>query len=328
MLATLLNLCGITALYSRVRNNKLIILNYHRIAGANHATDFDNDVFGHSAATFRNQLLWLRDHFEMIDEARLIELATGGPFQLDRNSALITFDDGYADNYQLAYPILKELGVPAIFFVPYNMIENRELGWWDLISWAIHKTGVKSATYGGSVLDLSTDAQKAATAKSLHAYVKATDYSQTKDVVNDLAQVLEVELPGADVQSRELMTWEQLREVSRNGVAVGSHSMSHRLLSRISDEDQAWEMSQSKILIEQKLGLPVNSIAYPVGKQNAYNEASRRLAKEAGYKVGFSFTTGYYRGVVDDAFDIKRIALGTNPALYTSEVVFPGIFAR
>lgn len=326
MLAKMLSLSGATALCSRMRSNKLIVLNYHRIYGPRHVTEFDDDVFEHSVTTFRNQLLWLRERFEMIDENRLIQLAAGGDYQLDSNAVLVTFDDGYVDNYQLAYPILKELGVPAIFFVPYNMIEKRELGWWDLISWSIGKSKVDTAEFKGMSLDLRTPQSRVELAKSLHTYVKLNDYSQTKGIVQDLAQTLRVELPSQEAQSKELMTWEQLREVSDHGVAIGSHSMSHRILAQISDEDQAWEMAQSKRLIEEKLGKPVNSIAYPVGKKTSFNDISKQLAKQAGYKAGFSFYPGVYNGEIDDSFDIRRITLASEPALYKNEVVFPGVF--
>jgi peptidoglycan/xylan/chitin deacetylase (PgdA/CDA1 family) len=124
------------------------------------------------------------------------------------------------------------------------------------------------------------------------------------------------------------MSWDQLKEVAANGISIGSHSISHRLLSQISDEEQSWEIKESKILIEERLGLPVDTIAYPVGQRTSFNGVTKRLALEAGYKVAFSFYPGSYSGAIDDLYDVRRIALSPDSGLYKNELVFPNLFFR
>jgi peptidoglycan/xylan/chitin deacetylase (PgdA/CDA1 family) len=328
VLGKIINNIGLNFVVRKLRNNNLIVINYHRISGANHHTDFDDDVFEHTAEVFRKQILWLKKNFDLIDQATLIELVSTGSFNFKGNAVLITFDDGYIDNYTLAYPILKEFGVPAIFFVPYSSIEDRKVGWWDSISWMVGKTALKRADYSNVKLDFTSAMSRSVSAKRLHSHLKVTPDSETKTLVAEMSKVLDVELPSLDRQSEELMSWGQLKEVAANGIAVGSHSISHRLLSQISDEAQSCEIKDSKRLIEEKLGLPVDTIAYPVGQKTSFNSVTKRLAQEAGYKVAFSFYPGSYSGSIDDLYDVRRIALSSETDVYMNELVFPSLFFR
>ncbi|MCG8667895.1 MAG: polysaccharide deacetylase family protein [Pseudomonadales bacterium] len=326
MLARLLNMFGVNFAVAKMKRNFLIVLNYHRIADHDHSTEFDNDVFEHSVDVFREQMVWLKQNFEILDEIHLVELAHSDNFELKRNAALVTFDDGYADNYTLAYPILKELGMSAIFYVPYSLIEDREVGWWDKISWLVYKTTKEKGNIRDIDLDFTSPHNRATSAKALHKYLKLNPYTDTKSIISELSEMLDVELPSVERQSKELMTWEQLKEVSDNGISVGSHSMSHRLLSQITEEEQSWEIKESKTLIESRLGKKVNTIAYPVGAVTSFNDTTKRLVKEAGYDVGFSFYPGSYKGKILDKFDIQRISTSSEFDLFKNEVVFPKIF--
>lgn len=328
MLAKALCATGINYGVSKLRRNQLIVLNYHRIAGADHSTEFDNDVYEHTVEVFRRQVQWLSNHFEMLDESRFIEVATSGGFELKHNAALITFDDGYADNYELAYPVLKSLGVPAIFYVPCNLIESREVGWWDKISWVVGKTTQQSGEIRGIALDFRSPAARSHTAKQLHSYLKLNPYTDTHNLVEELSEMLGVPLPGKDIQAEQLMSWDQLRDAAANGIAIGSHSMSHRLLSQISVEEQVWELTESRRVIESRIGRKVRTVAYPVGQRTSFNEDTKRIAREAGYELGFSFYPGCYWGKVDDLFDVRRVALSPEDALFKNEVIFPKLFYR
>ena len=108
---------------------------YHRIKGERFfESSFDDGVYVHNVMQFTEHMLWLKRKTTNLTEHELIDLVAGrvrprGPY------SVITFDDGYVDNYILAYPILKRLDIPAIFFIPTQCIEERRLGWWDIISY-------------------------------------------------------------------------------------------------------------------------------------------------------------------------------------------------
>jgi peptidoglycan/xylan/chitin deacetylase (PgdA/CDA1 family) len=119
---------------------ELTVFNFHRIRDVGGpATLFDDDVYGVDVEVLRRQMRWLRDHTTIIGEADLLA-ALRGERALPDSAVMVTFDDGYEDNHRLALPILSELNIPATFFIPTQAIDERALGWWDLIAYLIGKS--------------------------------------------------------------------------------------------------------------------------------------------------------------------------------------------
>ena len=131
---------GLTDLYWRMLGRGLYCFNYHRI-GDPQDCGFDRGAYSCSAARFREHVVLLKERFEVVDIPRLLEAQAGSPPK--KPLALITFDDGYADNFELAFPILKELGVTAAFFIPTSFIGGSRLPWWDEIAWTLRNATVE-----------------------------------------------------------------------------------------------------------------------------------------------------------------------------------------
>jgi peptidoglycan/xylan/chitin deacetylase (PgdA/CDA1 family) len=112
---------------------------------------------------------------------------------------------------------------------------------------------------------------------------------------------------------RLFMSWDDVRVMAAGGHDIGSHTVSHQLLSHLSAEDQARELSESKHRIEDETGRPVRAVAYPVGGHGAFDADTCRLAKQAGYRFGFSFLPGCNRFPLQDAWSLRRLAVH-NPA--------------
>ena len=309
-----------------VKQPSLTVINYHRVYDGSIRTDFDEQVFEASAEHFDAQVKWLKGHFDALDEAAVIDLATSGrPFT--GRHVFITFDDAYADNYDIAYPILKAHAMPAIFFAPTQIISDRRLGWWDLISYFVKATTQKEVSIAGATHSLDTPGAREVAIGNLLRTMKSLDESETRDLVATLAERCEVDPPPSEVQSAQLMTWEQLREVSENGVAVGSHTHSHRVLATLPAEVQKSELVQSRQLLEDRIGKPVRSLAYPVGGPSAFTEETKSLAREAGYEVAFAFHGGVNHGRISDRFSISRISPPDQLSVYKATVTMPSVFA-
>ena len=116
----------------------LLVLNYHRL-GSSAGNPFDDDVYTTGADEFRAQLAYLRKNYDVIGLEDVLRMADDQG-ALTRPSVLITFDDGYADNFEIGFPILQELGIPAVFFIPTDLIQSPRLTWWDHIAYAIKNT--------------------------------------------------------------------------------------------------------------------------------------------------------------------------------------------
>jgi peptidoglycan/xylan/chitin deacetylase (PgdA/CDA1 family) len=135
----------------------------------------------------------------------------------------------------------------------------------------------------------------------------------------------------AEILGRDLfMTWDEIREMARSGMAIGSHTHTHPILARLSEADQFEELSRSKRTLERELGRPVEAIAYPVGDPSAFTPATRRLARDAGYQLGFSFYGGVNRPGHTDLFDMRRIPVEREFTLpkFRSRVILHNLIGR
>jgi peptidoglycan/xylan/chitin deacetylase (PgdA/CDA1 family) len=311
-------------LIREVRRDVLVIFGYHRIAPRpGFATEFADDVYGPTPGEFEAAIVWLKDNVRLISEDELRDfIARGrGPGSL---SALITFDDGYRDNFTLAYPILKKHQVPAIFFIPSKMIDDRAMGWWDLSAFIVKNTRERALEINGRTFELPRE--RAAAISFFHKTMQLEAFERTKDLLAEVAFRAKVELPSLEERDRELMSWDEVREVSNNGITISSHSHTHRVLATLDLASQREELAASKACLEAKIGRPVRSIAYPVGGYRHFTEDTRRLAKDCGYALGYSFCTGINRFGEISSFDVKRIGPPVSIPLLAGTTVLPEVF--
>jgi peptidoglycan/xylan/chitin deacetylase (PgdA/CDA1 family) len=311
----------------RAAGRRLIVFNYHRIRSddVNFSTPFDDEVYGPSASQFEQQINWLRRNTNVLSEDALIDLVKSGR-PPSYPSALVTFDDGYRDNYTIAYPILKRLGVPAIFFIPTQQIMMRQLGWWDIIAYLIKNTSRPALRFDGEEI-LVANSQTAAIRKFL-SKMKLEPHEKSKNLLVRLAEECAVPLPDPSIQDGEMMTWEQIRELPRNEIAVGSHAHSHCALATMPPAMQKQEMTASKAILERELGSKVRSISYPVGNYQHFTAESQALAAQCGFELGFSFNTGVNYGGSIAPFDVKRVDPPDQIELLAAMTVLPQLFAR
>lgn len=295
---------GVFRLARLLRDGDLVIFNYHRIRGEAGEAAFDDGVFGPTAVKFREEMSWLKRHTRILSEGELVDAVKSGK-RLGGISTMVTFDDGYRDNYDLAYPILRDLKIPAIFFIPTGHIESRELGWWDIAAYLVKRTKLKQFSFRGKQYDLNEGAPPVIGA--LVESLKLLPSVEVPGFLAELSAACDVPMPARELQDRELMTWEQIREVSSHGITIGSHTHSHRILSRQDLDGQREDLRLSKEILEKKLGSPVRSLAYPVGGYEHFHLETKDLAREAGYDLAFSFLTGINQFGKMDPYDVRRV---------------------
>jgi peptidoglycan/xylan/chitin deacetylase (PgdA/CDA1 family) len=327
LLANLLYHSGLWRPVLGLRPNGLVILNYHRIR-QDHTIEpclLDEGVFGPTQSAFERQVKWLKAHFEVLSECELLDVVrqTG---RFGSRFAAITFDDGYRDNYDLAYPVLRAHAVPAIFFVCPTFIDKRLLGWWDVIAYLVKASEKPSLALRGETIPVR--GQEQAAIRKLHDWMKVRPPTETIGLIDELRKACGVDLPAPSLRDEQLMTWDQICEVSRGSVAIGSHTQTHRVLASLSEEEQRWELSQSKTALESKLGLPVRTLAYPVGGYQNFTAVTMRLARDCGYQGAFSFHTGVNLPGDGNPYNLRRIAPGDRlDATFACGAALPQMFS-
>ncbi len=326
MLARLIYVSGAIRLCRRVLSGRLVVFNYHRIRTDEPLleTPFDSDVFGPSQSEFRREMEWLKRNTRVISETDLLDHLRGER-ALNGLNVMITFDDGYIDNYTLAYPVLKELEIPAVFFIPTDLIQARRLGWWDIAAYLVKNTSRAEISHFGNTFDLRKE--KIGTIRYFHSILRRMKPELGRELIYELAEYCNVPFPDVQEQGAQLMDWDQIRTVSKNGIGIGSHTHSHPTLSTLNPDDQRKEMVCSASILKEQTGERVRSIAYPLGGHDHITSGTARIAAEAGYEAGFTFNTGMNLLQKMSRYDLRRISGPDDIYLLFSSTLFPSLFS-
>jgi tetratricopeptide (TPR) repeat protein len=275
--------------------NKLLVLSYHRVRpnDPQFSTAFDEGVYSVDSDEFARQIKWLKHNTLILSEKELLDQYRDGIFTPPKTSApcvMITFDDGYLDNYTVAYPILKYYEVPAILFVATQMVHARQIPWWDVIVYLIKRCTKPFISFNDRQFSMSNQRKEAITFFQL--LMKQEKYEHTKYLLSELSEACEVALPPPELQDKEILTWKEIREMAQHHIAIGSHTHTHRVLSTLSPSAQKEEMILSKLIIEENIDQPVLSISYPVGELHYITAETPVIASISGYSFGFTADTG------------------------------------
>lgn len=278
----------------------LTVFTFHRIAeeksSDRHLVTYDK---GTPRELFDVQISLVKRFYETVSLEEFTELVTGKRIP-QRNSALITFDDADSEFVAQALPVLMKHGCSAVVFAPTDFVDTTKRFWHLRVSNAFHRIG--EGTWPG----VQALARKFPEDKQ--DWLENLDYRKRKDLatacwrfnialdrmpeeeierfVEDLEQII-----GRDYElGIGTMTWPQLKQVRSAGISVESHSASHRKLARLDAESIKQELFDSKSLLERELGVEVTAVCYPAG---SYDEQVARIAKDTGYKLGFTTQFGY-----------------------------------
>jgi hypothetical protein len=108
---------------------------------------------------------------------------------------------------------------------------------------------------------------------------------------------------------RRFLNWEEAREMIAGGMAIGSHTHTHQLLSQLAPEQQRLELAQSRDRLREELGIKADSLSYPVGATDSFSGQTQEIARETGYRVAFSFHGGTNRPGETRPYDVKRVGM-------------------
>lgn len=283
-------LSGLRALLRR----DLRILAYHRVLDEDGLQDFgfDPELVSATAADFAWQMRVVAERMSPV-RFRDVVAHLEGRRSLPERAVLVTFDDGYDDNYHVAFPVLKEFGVPATFFVSTGHIDSGAPYAYD---WLVHM--VRTAPAGPVAVPELDDAvevpesmdARLELARALLDRIKARPAAAQAAVIAALANAWGMP-PRMHPQCRP-MTWDQIREMDAAGMEIGSHGVDHHMLAKLPREHMERELQVSARRLHAELGRPAPALAYPVGGPDAYDDAVIEAARKAGYQVACSYVAG------------------------------------
>jgi peptidoglycan/xylan/chitin deacetylase (PgdA/CDA1 family) len=301
----------------------VVIWNYHRIGSAA-GNPFDDGVFSATADELAKHLRYLKKNFRLITMEEFLRGTETGFAFLGGAAAMVTFDDGYRDNFDLALPVLKDVGVSATFFLPTEFLQSPKLPWWDRIAYVVKKSRESRIVleYPERVeIELRTESQPpplpspgvlGAGAKAVEQIIGIYKSAPEMDEVRfftSLESAAKAEVDEVGLARGLFMDWEQARKLVAAGMSIGAHTHTHPILARLAESQQRWELAESKRILEERLNLKIDAFAYPVGSVGAFSETTKGVVRECGYRAAFSFYGGINFPGTIDAMDVRRCAV-------------------
>jgi O-antigen/teichoic acid export membrane protein/peptidoglycan/xylan/chitin deacetylase (PgdA/CDA1 family) len=308
------------------------ILGYHRVLDVSDEESFPYDIelVSASVAGFTRQMEHLCRRYEPIALSKLLDCLDANE-PPPRGSVVVTFDDGFADNYDNAFPILRRFGIPATMFLATGYIDSQRKFWYEDLCRAILTTRVERAVLPGiGPITFGSIASRREIVKQLLRWLKSVPDVERRGALQRLHEQLEVAAdPSGGKALSGQMTWAQIREMSACGIEFGSHSVSHPVLSMVEPALLDQELTVSKRQIEDATGKPVHTLAYPVGDKDAFNDSVRAAARLAGYRAGISYISGMDDPRHWDRFAIRRLQIERfmDDCLFEATVALPEVFA-
>jgi peptidoglycan/xylan/chitin deacetylase (PgdA/CDA1 family) len=294
------------------RNRYITILMYHRFS------DHD-EPFKVTQGLFSRQLDYLRKRYSFISLNQYLDVLNNPSMYLPPNPIAITIDDGYMDNYVYAYPVLKHYSIPATIFITTDFISDRKWLWSNKLEYILRNSINKHFRYslGECEEQFSVDTFENwhKTQLKIFGHCAAISNEQKDELLDDLANHLNVSVPDQTSGDFQPLTWDQIKEMLLGDIEFGSHTCSHPILSRLNEKELQHEIVDSKRIIESNLNMHVQAFCYPNGSERDFNESTKRLAESAGYECAMSTIPGINPRRPIDLFSLKRISINTDNSM-------------
>jgi len=285
--------------------SKALILMYHRV---NDEVGKFVDLHGLRVKTsnFERQIKYLAANYRVISLKTLVEELKSGNITKDRQ-IVITFDDGYQDNYWKAYPVLKKYAVAATIFLTADYIEIEKEFWWDEVQRFVWDKRHEEIIVDFLSLEyrLETDENRLSAYRELYwklRYMNLVDRERMLEIFRAQSGECQVNQKYKSL----FLSWIQVLEMAQNDISFGAHTCLHPVLSQLALTEMKTEIVESKRIIESNLGEEIPFFAYPFGKKEDFNEKTKAVLKEAGFHCACSTIYGANKEGTD-LFELKRI---------------------
>jgi peptidoglycan/xylan/chitin deacetylase (PgdA/CDA1 family) len=311
-----------------LRPKVFCVLAYHRVFSLPDSDyPFSSGTISASPEEFDRQMKFVSKNFHVINFKILSDLILSGE-EVPNNLLIITFDDGYADNYELAFSTLQKYNLTATIFLTTSNIDSGEIFWYDKLHYILRKTSQKMVTFDSGKYTIKIeDMSRHKAIESANKIFNSVSNKDRLRFFQQLEEQSEVTILHNHLKLANPLNWHKIKEMSKYGIEFGSHTISHPYLSNMSNDEIMYELVTSKKSIQEKLGIEVKSISYPFG---SYNKEVMECAKISGYQFGIAYEHNTWRFDRMQTYAIPRIHVEPDVgySLFQANLLFPQLFVR
>ena len=308
--------------YKYLSTGKILILMYHRVLPESEINkSLIQPGMYVTAKTFNKHLQYLAANYQVISITELLKRLKSHELDIERRYCVITFDDGWVDNYRFAYPLLKKYDMPASIFLVFDYVGTDKWFWPEQLSYLfdrIRKGGcdfkcrqllyeiIKEFDVDKTLL-MKLFSNKASFSAELVDRIiknlKAYAIEDISDLINKMQKILGVAIP----KERLMLNWEEIREMAQNSISFGAHSCSHSIMTLLSDDKLKEEINRCCQIIREIRSIGIMPVfSFPNGN---YNQKIIDLIRKNGFEAALTTKPGYINHNEEDVFELKRISI-------------------
>lgn len=251
------------------------IFMYHRVRGK-------HGVEGIPAELLRWQFQQIKQHFNPMSLDQMVEAHERK--KLPDHAVALTFDDGYRDFYESAYPLLREFDLPATLFLTTGFVNGDLWLWPDQIKFMLNETNHKFLELPNIKRPLISESERYEAWSEIGDICLKLLNTEKHLLIEQISKSLEVPLPQNAPKGFEGLNWTMVKDMIANSkLTIGSHSVSHPIMTSLSPEALSYELLASKETIEAAIGQPVSAFCYPNGQSADINDITRIAIQHSGY---------------------------------------------
>ena len=299
----------------------LRVVTYHRVADKKTSCTLNPRLISATPADFDEQMAHLAKNYDVMSMPEVLD-AIENRSPLPSRAVLITFDDAYRDFGETAWPILRKHRLTATMFVPTaypGQPEHRF--WWDRVYQVILGTTRTALTGTRVEVKLGSPEERRASLRRIQAYIKSVPHEEAMALVDRVCAIC----GEARTDQRDVLSWNELRELAGDGVTLGAHTQTHPLLTRLSLAEARREIRGSQGDLRRETGSALPIFCYPNG---SYNDNIVRIMREENFVLSLTTEDGENDLETMDPLRLRRINITprTTPAIFRLRLMRLGIY--
>lgn len=342
-LAVLFYYAGLLALFAFFKRtlfpiHDVVILMYHRVLDDDKIdNEYTQPGIVVSRQVFEKQITYLAKNYNLISLENLVQMVQKNQ-PIPSRSVIVTFDDGWRDNYLYAYPILKKHRVPATIFLTTDYIDTNKVFWFLQANILLTKGNLKPASLAEIIERVNAENRASQSTYRLSRHeikaasgdtdkfiekMKQLDSEVVQKILNEIKKASDLSIDKC-LTKRRMLSWDEIKEMSCDNIDFGSHGQSHQIMLFLSPDMINKELVQSKKIIEEKVGKEVKHFSYPNGD---YNSITKKLVQDAGYGSAATIQRCEENKKGLDLFALKRIGVHNGMSVWHQGKFSRALFA-